>query len=123
MTRILIADDEEMNREVLRELLQLQGFEVREAANGQQAVDAARSDPPDIILMDIRMPHVDGFAALEKLRSSPATAAIPVVAVTAFAMDSDRHRALMAGFNAYISKPVEFPLLLKTIRQLLPSEP
>jgi CheY-like chemotaxis protein len=119
VSRILIADDEEMNREVLREVLAANGYEVFEAANGNEAVERARKDAPDLILMDIRMPQVDGFAVLARLRSTQGSAAIPVVAVTAFAMQTDRKRAQEAGFDAYLSKPVDFQLLLRTVRELL----
>ena len=119
MSRILIADDEEMNREVLRELLEANGHEVREATDGAGAFESACSEPPNLILMDIRMPQMDGYATLAKLRANPSTAGIPVVAVTAFAMGSDRQRTQAAGFDAYVSKPVDFQLLLRTIRQLL----
>ncbi|MGH9644665.1 MAG: response regulator [Terriglobales bacterium] len=119
MKRILIADDEELNREVLREFLEVNGYEVCEACDGNEVLEHARDEPPHLILMDIRMPHADGFKVLAKLRSSPAAASIPVVAVTAFAMDSDRRRAEEAGFNAYISKPVDLRLLLQTVRELL----
>jgi CheY-like chemotaxis protein len=119
VSRILIADDEEMNREVLREFLEINGYEVCEASDGNEVLERARGDAPELILMDIRMPVVDGFAALNKLRAAPATASIPVVAVTAFAMNSDRERTENAGFNAYVSKPINFQLLLKTIRDLL----
>ena len=117
--RMLIVDDEEMNREVLRELLEANGYQVHEATDGAEAFERARSDVPNLILMDIRMPKVDGFDTFAKLRSDPDTARIPVIAVTAFAMESDRLRTLSAGFDAYISKPVDFQLLLKTIHQLL----
>ena len=119
MKRILIADDEELNREVLRDFLELKGYAVCEATNGLEVLERAQGDAPHLILMDIRMPHADGFKALEKLRSVPATASIPVVAVTAFAMSSDRQRTEAAGFNAYVSKPVDLSRLLQTVRDLL----
>lgn len=119
MKTILIADDEELNREVLRELLEVNGYQVCEAVDGNELLERAGAAPPHLILMDIRMPHVDGYKALAKLRATPETAAIPVVAVTAFAMDSDRQRTQAAGFNAFISKPIDFHLLLRTIRELL----
>jgi two-component system cell cycle response regulator DivK len=119
LNRILIADDEEMNREVLRELLETNGYEVSEAADGAEAFQRACSETPSLILMDIRMPRADGFATLARLRAHPGTTGIPVVAVTAFAMDSDRQQAQAAGFDAYVSKPVDFQLLIRTIRRLL----
>lgn len=119
MKRILIADDEELNREVLRDFLELNGYEVCEAANGHEVLERANGDVPHLILMDIRMPHADGYKALEKLRAAPGTASIPVIAVTAFAMDSDRQKTETAGFNGYISKPINLQLLLKTVRGLL----
>lgn len=119
MKKILIADDEELNRDLLRELLEVKGYEVCEARNGDEVMERATGDAPDLILMDIRMPHSDGFKALARLRSTPSTASIPVIAVTAFAMNSDRQRVQEAGFDAYISKPVNFQELLRTIRELL----
>lgn len=120
MMKVLIADDEELNREVLRELLEVNGYEVSEAADGNEVLERASSDAPQLILMDIRMPHLDGYKTLAKLRAIPETASIPVVAVTAFAMDSDRQRTQAAGFNGFVTKPVDFQLLLRTVRELLP---
>jgi CheY-like chemotaxis protein len=119
VSNILLVDDEEMNREVLREMLMVHGHKVREATNGAEAFAFACEELPDLILMDIRMPQLDGFSSLAKLRAHPQTANIPVVAVTAFAMDPERHRAEVAGFNGYVSKPVDFQLLLRTIQHLL----
>lgn len=119
--RILIADDEAMNRELLRAMLEQHGHEVEEAADGEDAVDKIAHGRPAVVLMDIRMPRMDGFSALSKLRANPATSSIPVVAVTAFAMDADRQRIENAGFDAYISKPITFNIveavLAKVCRQ------
>jgi two-component system cell cycle response regulator DivK len=117
--RILIADDEDMNRELLRELLEDSGYEVREASDGTEAFAIACNEMPSLILLDVRMPRMDGYSVLSNLRQRPDTAALPVIAVTAFAMDSDRERLEAAGFDAYISKPLNFNFLLSTISRLL----
>jgi CheY-like chemotaxis protein len=117
--RILIADDEEMNRELLRELLEDSGYEVREASDGAEAFAIACKELPSLILLDVRMPRMDGYSVLANLRRRPDTAAVPVIAVTAFAMDSDRERLTAAGFDGYVSKPLNFDTLLSTITQLL----
>lgn len=117
---ILIADDYEDNRELLRLLLASAGYKVREARNGKECLTMAREEPPDLILMDLSMPVLDGWGVFKELKSEPNTAAIPCVAVTAFA-DSDREVALKAGFSAYVSKPYRTGELLTILEQLLTS--
>lgn len=104
--RILIADDSAGNRELLRTMAIHSGYEVSEAADGASAIEAARLDPPDLILLDIRMPGLDGYAALAVLRKDVRLRAVPVVAVTAHAMGGDREKGLEAGFDEYLAKPV-----------------
>jgi two-component system, cell cycle response regulator DivK len=112
---ILIADDYDDNRELLRLMLESEGYRVREARNGHEALEAARSEAPALALVDLSMPSLDGWALLRELRSDERTRSIPCVAVTAFAADQDRTRALDAGFDAYISKPFRSRELIETV--------
>ena len=120
-TTILIADDYEDNLELLRLLLTAAGYEVKEARNGQQCLTAARAFSPDLIMVDLSMPVLDGWEVFSQLKADVLTAQIPCVAVTAFG-DSDREEALKAGFNAYLSKPFRGAELLETVSQLLSSK-
>lgn len=97
----------------------MSGYEVIEAADGQAAVDRAREASPDLLLVDIQMPHLDGYQVLRELRADSRMASLPVVALTAFAMHGDRERAMAAGFDGYITKPVEIAALRKEIRKFL----
>ncbi|HMF56324.1 MAG TPA: response regulator [Pyrinomonadaceae bacterium] len=115
---ILIADDYEDNRELLRLMLMADGYQTREASNGRECVMMAQSDPPDLILIDISMPVLDGWGALSELRADERTRDIPCVALTAFS-DSDRTRALDAGFDAYLTKPFRGKDLSETINRML----
>jgi CheY-like chemotaxis protein len=96
---ILIAEDNDLNRELLRELLQAHGYDVREAVNGRQAIDLMRKARPDVALLDLDMPVLDGFATLKQIRQDPSLFSLPVMAVTASAMRGDREKALEAGFD------------------------
>lgn len=120
MARILLVDDEEMNRDMLSRRLTRRGYEVVTAVDGEDACEKAAQLQPDLILMDMRMPVIDGYEATHRLRQSPQTALIPVIGLTAQAMSGDRERVLEAGCNAYESKPIEFVKLLETIESLLP---
>jgi len=104
--KILIAEDNAVNRELLRELLEVRGYAVEEACNGQDALDRIAQSQPDFLLMDLSMPVLDGFATLRKIRENPAFASLPVLAVTAYAMRGDQEKAMQAGFDGYISKPI-----------------
>jgi len=117
--RILMVEDEPKNMKLLRDLLQNFGYETIEATNGEQGVDLTRSSKPDLILMDIGMPKLDGLQATRILKADVTTRNIPVVAVTAFAMSGDKERALEAGCDGYISKPVDVHGLLETVERLL----
>jgi PAS domain S-box-containing protein len=117
--RILIAEDNETNIQVLRDYLQAQGYEVLLARNGLEAVRQARSLGPDLILMDVQMPLVDGLAATQRLRGDARFADLPILALTAHAMAGDRERCLAAGMTDYLSKPIQFPQLLATIEDYL----
>ena len=119
MARILLVEDQEMNRDMLSRRLKKRGFEVSIAVDGAEGVDKARSEGPDLILMDMSLPVMDGWEATRTLKSDEATRKIPVVALTAHAMSTDREKALEAGCDAYETKPVELPRLLETMQKLL----
>jgi two-component system cell cycle response regulator DivK len=104
---ILIVDDNEKNLRLARDVLRLRGFRTLEAATAESALSLAVAELPDVILMDIRLPDMSGVDALGRLKGDPATAAIPVVALTAFAMDSERTWLLSEGFDGYLSKPID----------------
>lgn len=116
---ILIADDYEDNRELLRLILETSGYRLHEARNGRECIDVARAQLPDIALVDLSMPVLDGWSALREIRSDERTRHIPCVAVTAFAGDDDRRRALEAGFDEYLSKPYRAKDILAIIARLL----
>jgi CheY-like chemotaxis protein len=119
MPRILVIDDEPTNLDVIARRLKLRGFEVAEAGSAESGIAAARSARPDLILMDIQMPDVNGYEATRRLKADPETVAIPVIALTALAFPEDRERALAAGADEYESKPVEMDRLLAKMRALL----
>lgn len=118
---ILVIEDNPLNLELVREVLVTTGMRVIEARNGQEGLKAASDQQPALILLDIRLPGLDGYAVLQRLKASPATAAIPVVALTAQAMVGDREQALAAGFTDYIPKPVDTRALAERVRALLNS--
>lgn len=120
MSKILLVEDNEMNRDMLSRRLMRQGFEVSVAVDGQAGVDAARASRPDIVLMDMSLPVLDGWEATRQLKASPETRGIPVIALTAHAMAGDRQQALDAGCDDYDTKPIELPRLLEKMRRLLP---
>lgn len=113
--RILVADDNAVSRELVREILEGAGHEVLEAADGPDALQKARAIVPDLLLLDIQMPGLNGYAVLDELRRDARLDALRVLALTAYAMDKDRERALAAGFDAYITKPVEPAVLRREI--------
>ena len=119
MATILLVEDNELNREVLVRRLTKAGFGVAIAVNGRDAVEKARATLPDLVLMDMNLPVMDGFQATRALKADPATRAIPVVALTALVMPGDRERCLEAGCDDYDGKPVDFPSLLAKIRALI----
>lgn len=119
MAKILLVEDNELNRDMLSRRLIRNGHMVVVAVDGEQGVAMAISEAPDIVLMDMSLPVLDGWAATRKLRADPATRAIPVIALTAHAMAGDREKALDAGCNDYDTKPVELPRLLGKIAALL----
>jgi CheY-like chemotaxis protein len=119
MPRILLVEDNEMNRDMLSRRLERRGYQVMLAVDGHSGVEMARSEPPDLVLMDMSLPVLDGWEATRRLKSDPATRHIPVIALTAHAMSSDRDKALAAGCDDYDTKPVELPRLLSKIETLL----
>lgn len=121
MSKILLIEDNEMNRDMLSRRLERKGFEVVCATDGAAGVLLAQEERPDLILMDMSLPVLDGWEATRKLKSDEATREIPVIALTAHAMASDRVRALEVGCDDYETKPVEMPRLLEKIGQFLNS--
>ncbi|WP_026614850.1 response regulator [Ensifer aridi] len=119
MTRILLVEDNEMNRDMLSRRLSRRGFDVLIAENGKAGVELAASEKPDLILMDMSLPVMDGWEATRRIKANPVTSKIPVIALTAHAMASDRDMALEAGCDDYDSKPVDLSQLVRKIEQLL----
>jgi CheY-like chemotaxis protein len=119
MPRILLVDDNAENRRFLSRRLERRGFEVLVAVDGAAAVEMARVEKPDLILMDMNMPTLDGWEATRQIKADPASAPIPVVGLTAHALEGDRERAIEAGCAEYHTKPVEFPKLMDQIEILL----
>jgi two-component system, cell cycle response regulator DivK len=122
VAKILLVEDNEMNRDMLSRRLARRGFEVVMAVNGAEGIAMAESEHPDLILMDMSLPVVDGWEASRRLKAAAATANIPIIALTAHAMSGDRQRALDAGCNDYDTKPIEFQRLLAKIEALLKTE-
>jgi len=119
MPRLLLIEDNEANRDMLSRRLQRRGYEVIEAIDGQQGIERARTAAPDLILMDMSLPVLDGWEATRALKTDPKTAPIPIIALTAHAMATDREQALSAGCDDYDTKPVDLPRLLGKIETLL----
>jgi two-component system cell cycle response regulator DivK len=113
--RVLIVEDNEKNMKLFRDVLQAKGYDPIEASSGEQAVELATEHVPDLILMDVQLPGIDGVEALARIRGNERTAAIPVLALTAQAMAGDRERFLAAGFDGYISKPVDVMEFIETV--------
>jgi len=119
MPKILLVEDNELNRDMLSRRLNRNGFEVLIAVNGQEGVDLATSAKPDLILMDMSLPVLDGWEATRQMKANPETAKIPVIALTAHAMVQDKEKAMAAGCDEFDTKPVELPRLLEKINSLL----
>ena len=119
MRKVLIAEDNPVNRELLRELLEGRGCEVEEACDGEEALEMLERTRPDILLLDLGMPKLDGFGVMRKIRENAELADLPVLAVTAFAMRGDREKALDAGFDGYLSKPINAISLADELERLL----
>ena len=116
---VLVVDDNQLNLELVTEVLSAAGYVIRQAASGEQALQSVRCEPPDLILMDIGLPGMDGHAAVRALKADPATAPIPTVALTAFAMAGDEQQALDSGFDGYITKPLHTRTLARTVARFL----
>ncbi len=119
MPKILLVEDNEMNRDMLSRRLARKGYEVTIAVDGQQGIEVARSEAPDLILMDMSLPVLDGWEATRQLKAAAETKAIPVIALTAHAMVGDREKAVAAGCDDFDTKPIDLPRLLEKIQALL----
>jgi two-component system, cell cycle response regulator DivK len=117
--RLLLVEDNEDNRTIYSTLLRHLGYDVIEAQNGVQAIELARSERPDLVLMDISIPEMDGWEATRILRGDPVTKDIPIVALTAHALEDDRERAAEVGFSSYLAKPIEPRAVLAEVRRLI----
>ena len=119
MSLILIVEDNEKNLKLVRDVLQVKGYATLEAGTGEDAIRLARERKPDLILMDIQLPGMSGIEALEILRADPATAPLPVIAVTASVMQHDRKQITAAGFDAYVGKPINIKEFLDAVRSAI----
>jgi len=119
MARILIVEDNEMNRDMLSRRLKRYGYDTIIAVDGEQAIQMAQTEVPDLILMDLSLPVIDGWQATRQIKNNPTTQAIPIIALTAHALSEDRDKALQAGCDEYEIKPLDFPKLLSKIETLL----
>jgi len=120
--RILYIEDNEQNLYLVTFILEKHGYEVHAARDGQEGIDSAAILQPDIILLDIQLPHMDGYAVARQLRSNPDLAVVPIVAVTSYAMTGDRDKALAAGCNGYIEKPINPDTFISQVEQHLSSK-
>lgn len=119
MVKVLLVEDDEMNRDMIARQLTWEGFQVIVAGDGRQAVHLAQDERPQLILMDMGLPIMDGWQATSRIKASPETCNIPIIALTAFAMAEDRTRSLAAGCDAFETKPIDFHRLLFTMRRLI----
>jgi len=117
--KILVADDRAVSRELVRNVLESSGYEVIEAGDGVEALELTRLEHPDVIILDLHMPRLDGFGVIEALRREDEFAAVPILALTASAMVGDRERALAAGFTGYVAKPIRLAALRSEVERLL----
>ena len=118
--RILVVEDQVDNQQILRDLLTSVGYEIIEAENGEEALAAAIRERPDLILMDIQLPLLDGYEATRRIKTDPALRAIPIIAVTSYALSGDENKARSAGCDAYVTKPFSPRALLAKIREYVP---
>jgi two-component system, cell cycle response regulator DivK len=121
MAKILLVEDNEMNRDMLARRLERRGHDVLIAVDGGQGIELAQQNAPDLILMDMSLPVIDGWEATRRLKVAPETSSIPIIALTAHAMSGDRDKALEAGCDDYDTKPIELPRLLGKIEAFLPA--
>jgi two-component system, cell cycle response regulator DivK len=122
MAKILLVEDNEMNRDMLSRRLERKGHHILVAVDGEQGVAIAQTEVPDLILMDMSLPVLDGWEATRQIKATPSTQTIPVIALTAHAMSGDREKCIAAGCDDYDTKPVEFPRLMGKIQALLSKE-
>jgi CheY-like chemotaxis protein len=120
VSRILYVEDHPAQRDIMAQMLKHSGYEVAVASDGIEGVEKARSWSPDLILMDLRMPRMDGFEAIKELRKEPSTADIPIIAISAWASAKHKNRAMESGANDHFTKPVDLPQLLEAISRYLP---
>ncbi len=118
--RILVIEDQEDNRRIVRDLLTSAGYEMIEAGTGEEGLTLAEASPPDLILMDIQLPGMDGYETTRRIKAHPALRRIPIIAVTSYALSGDDAKALEAGCDAYVTKPFSPRALLAKIREYLP---
>ena len=118
--RILIVEDQEDNRMIMRDVLSAAGYELIEAVNGKDGVSRAQSDRPDLILMDVQMPVLDGYEATRQIKADPNLKSTPIIAVTSYALSGDEAKARAAGCDGYVSKPFSPRQLLARVREYLP---
>jgi two-component system cell cycle response regulator DivK len=118
--RVLVVEDQEDNRRIVRDLLSRSGYEIIEAVNGEEGVALAETQHPDLILMDIQLPVIDGYEATRRIKTNPALQHIPIIAITSYALSGDDVKAFAAGCNAYIAKPFSPRALLAKVREYLP---
>ena len=123
MSKILVAEDNAVNRELLRELLEMRGHRLVEACDGLETLRMIEQSQPDLLLLDIGMPALDGYGVVRKIRENPSSAALRVLAVTAYAMQGDREKILTAGFDGYLSKPINAQFLMQEIERLMSDKP
>ena len=119
MSVILIVEDNEKNMKLVRDVLQFKGYQTVEAVNGTDGVRLARERKPDLVLMDIQLPDIDGITALRQIRADPATQKIPVIAVSASVMPDDQQRIVTSGFDAYVTKPINVKNFVETVERFV----
>ncbi|MET0378260.1 MAG: response regulator [Spongiibacteraceae bacterium] len=119
MATIMVVEDNPTNMKLVHMVLDRGGYTVQEASGAEEAIASIRINPPDLVLMDVQLPGMDGFEAMALLKADPTTTAIPVVALTAFAMHGDEEKILEAGFDAYIAKPIRYNELLALVERFL----
>ena len=118
--RILVVEDQEDNRQIVRDLLSANGYELTDAITGEEGVALAKRDRPDLILMDIQLPGIDGYEATRRIKADPELRHIPIIVVTSYALSGDDQKAFAAGCDGYVTKPFSPRLLLAKIREYLP---
>ena len=118
--RILVIEDQEDNRQIVRDLMTASGYELIEATTGEEGLEAASRERPDLILMDIQLPGIDGYEVTRRIKADPKLSKIPIIAVTSYALSGDDKKAFAAGCDGYVTKPYSPRLLLAKIREYLP---